>query len=238
MNLKPFVLTLTIFTIPLSVARGDESVVYSDSFSGLDGFYSTNTSGDYSDSYEDRILDAHTFLGGEITGGDLVLTVREDKKSKGCDDKPGVLAFSFDEVCESVGHSGFIYQGRQDDSMTIPISGIANVETLKKIRVSFQYKATNDVKDHVGMTLSCRVEVNVDDPYDSRIELGELEFSGEWKTFQMTLDQGENKDAFLNTINATADPSFKLVWSQYGEITGYQDSDTLLIDDLRIHVLK
>lgn len=222
----------------LPTALSDDPVTaYFDDFHDVRGFYSTNTNGEYQDSFDERTRELHSYMGGGFEGGYLEVNVLEDRKRKGPDDKPGVIALSFEVVPESAGHSGFLYKGRQADP--IRLKGLkvpAQKEDLERVTVNFQYKAVNLTKEHIGATVNCRFEPDIDDPYNHRIDFGELKATENWQTFSRTLKDGENREEFLRIINSDKQAAFKLVWSQQGKISNYQDGDTILIDNLKITV--
>ena len=110
---------------------------------------------------------------------------------------------------------------------------------LKQVTLSFRYRATNKRdKTRASMNVNCRVEVNLDEPYEHRLDLGTLKAFDRWEAFETRLSVGTNRYKFLEAINQTQDPTFKIVWGQESEITNYDPGDTLLIDDLKITVGK
>ena len=217
--------------------RSDDVTAYADDFHDVLGFYSTNTNGEYQDSFDERTRELHSYMGGGFKGGYLEVNATEDRKRKGPDDKPGVIALSFEVVPESAGHSGFIYKGRQYDPIRLrPLTTPVKPEDLDRVNIRFQYKAVNSNKEHVGATVNCRFEPDIDNPYDYRVDFGELKATDKWQTFSKTLKDGENHAAFIKVLNSEKQAAFKLVWSQHGMITNYQDGDTILIDNVKITV--
>lgn len=231
-----FLLVASVTSVLFSNRSVADDSAFADDFHNVNGFYSTNTNGSYVDDQE-RSREIHSYMSDSVTG-DMQISVREDAKTKGADGKPGVLAFAFERVADSCDYCGFTYQGRTDDPIKIPLKGKVTEETLDKIQVSFKHKAVNKNPEHVGLTVSARIECTVDDPYASRVDFGHLKSTGKWQTFSITLDKGTNKVEFLKVVNALSDPTYKLAWSQTGGPDSYQGGDTLLIDDMKIMVLE
>jgi len=229
---------ILLILLVLSVSALADEAVYHDTFSNQQGFKSVNVDGSYDDTFDERTREAHSYMSAEVTGGILSITVHEDATTKGPDDKPGVLALSFDRVPTNAAYSGFVYLGRTGDPITIPLGKDVATNILENVSVSFRYKAANTTAKNVGMTVNCRFEIQVDDAYPSRVDFGDLKATDKWQLFEKKLSAGTNKAAFLKKLNAIEDRTFKMAWGQSGPITNYQDGDTLLLDELVIKMVK
>ena len=86
--------------------------------------------------------------------------------------------------------------------------------------------------------LGCRLEPLLADSYAKRIDLGTFTATDSWGSFDMTLADGKNAEAFLRAIAEENPPSFKLIWSQVGSPVSYRAGDALLIDDIAITAEK
>lgn len=215
-----------------------DEVVYEDDFSDVKGERVTVTNGAEEAGAADGTRQVFVFMSDSIAGGKLSMTALGSTEAMGQDGKPGVLSLSYDSVPASTDYSGFVYQGRRQDQIKLPFTGKVGDEQLKQVQVSFRYKAVNANQAHVGATYNCRFETDVTDAYEYRVDFGELKATGKWQKFESTLSQGDNKSAFLDAVNDSPGAACKLVWGQEGELSGYDDGDTLLIDDIKISIIK
>ncbi len=217
----------------------EPKIVFADNFSDVDGQQTTNMNGYYEDSGSEKTRNTFSYLSESIEGGNLTMTIFEDDETKGPDEKPGVLSLRYDDLPESASYSGFVYQGRaQANIMLPPFAGKISNDDLRKVTISFRYRATNPRKEHVGATYNCRFEADVDDAYQSRIDFGSIKATDQWQTFAKTLGTGSNRDKFIEVVNESPNPALKIVWGQEGEISNYENGDTLLIDDIKITIVK
>ncbi len=215
-----------------------EDVVYEDDFSNVKGERMTFTNGTAEAVSADGTRQVFIFMSDSVVGGKLSMTALESSEARGQDGKPGVLSLSYDAVPISTDYSGFVYQGRGQEEIKLPFNDKVGEEQLKQVQVSFRYKAVNPNQAHVGATYNCRFEVDVNDPYEHRVDFGELKATGKWQTFAATLSQGDNKNAFLDAVNDSPGAACKLVWGQEGEVSNYDEGDTLLIDDIKISLIR
>lgn len=65
-----------------------------------------------------------------------------------------------------------------------------------------------------------------------------LQATGKWKSFTRSLSDGTNTSEFIRSVNGAPDAPLKLIWGQEGEVSSYDDGDTLLIDDIKITVTE
>src|SRR6185503_9019475 len=78
--------------------------------------------------------------------GTLLLQVLEDMKTSGPDEKPGVLALSWQEVPGKLPYCGFVYVGRAAaaERLTLPpVQTAKSAADLKDIHISFRYRGIN-----------------------------------------------------------------------------------------------
>lgn len=211
--------------------------LYVDNFSDVAGSKLVDKSG-LLETENSNTRTLHTFVGNDIVGGALILRALEDNQTTGPDDKPGVLAFCFDQVPLSVAYSGFVYSGRKDDPIKLPLSVDQASDQLKNYRLKFRYKATNAKAANIGSEWNVRLEWEMDDSYETRIDFGTLSATETWKTFDFMLSDGTNESAFLAAIGESKDQQCKLVWGQEGEVSRYDDGDVLLIDDIEVLEVK
>jgi hypothetical protein len=215
-----------------------DEVVYEDDFSNVKGERMTLANGTAKAGSADGTRQVFIFMSDSVVGGELSMTALESNETMGQDGKPGVLSLSYDSVPSSTDYSGFVYQGRNQDEIKLPFKGKVGEEQLKQVQVSFRYKAVNANQAHVGATYNCRFEVDVNDPYEHRVDFGELKATGKWQTFSATLSQGDNTSVFLGAMNDSPGAACKLVWGQEGEVSNYDEGDTLLIDDIKISLIQ
>lgn len=239
----PFLLTALAGMMSLTITaqlRGEETVVaYRDNFSSVKGFRTSQTNGNLREGdLATATRQIYTFMSQQIDGT-LKISLLEDDKSEGPDGKPGVLAASYDRVSQSADFSGFVYDGRLGDPIKLPnFDGEVGNEQLKQVKVTFRYKAFNEDESKTGAEYNCRFEVTVEDPYEYRIDFGPLQAKSEWRTFQRTLESGTNHYNFLTAVKRAPEAPFRIVWGQEGEISAYDSGDTLLIDDVKILIVK
>ncbi|NNE01319.1 MAG: hypothetical protein HKN47_28735 [Pirellulaceae bacterium] len=234
-----FVTVLTIASVGvIDLAAEETKVLYADDFADVEGFRSTNTNDSYEDSDQDRTREAHNYMSNQTVGGDYVITVHEDDKTLGPDKKPGVLALSFVSLPTDSPYSGFLYQGRIGRPIRIPsLSDRPTADELKRLKISFRYRASNQDRENVGLVVNCRIEVDIDDAYAARLDFGTLKAFSKWETFDATFAVATNHDAFLAAVKRVNNPTYKIVWGQHGEISEYQSGDTLLIDDVKVSIV-
>jgi hypothetical protein len=181
------------------------------------------------------------FFHGMPEGGPLVMRTVEDNVTPGPDGQPGVLSLAWLQIPPQLRYSGFAYLGgsASADRLVLPLLKEARTtDDLGKFRLSFRHRAINEHREGpFELTIGCRLEPLLADPYAKRIDLGNLAITGEWGHFDMTLGDGTNAEAFLTAIAGESPSSFKIIWSQAGPLTGYSSGDTLLIDDVIIQHL-
>ncbi len=215
-----------------------DEVVYEDDFSNVKGARTTISNGTAEEGSVDGTRQVFVFMSDAVVGGKLSMTALESSEATGQDGKPGVLSLSYDSVPISAEYSGFVYEGRSQDEIKLPFKGKVGDEQLKQVQVSFRYKAVNANQAHVGATYNCRFETDVNDSYEYRVDFGELKATGKWQQFEATLSEGTNTNAFLSAVNDSPGAACKIVWGQEGELSNYDEGDTLLIDDIKISIIK
>jgi hypothetical protein len=182
--------------------------------------------------------------------GSLVLQVLEDMKTSGPDEKPGVLALSWQEVPAKLPYSGFVYLGRAAamERLTLPpVLRAKSAADLQNLRITFRYRAVNvkavekgdagenaKVAEPVKFDMGWRFEPMLPDSFKKRLDFGKFTATDEWGTVDMSLADGMNMATFLLALTDERPAGFKIVWAQAGPITSYHPGDTLLIDDIRI----
>lgn len=178
------------------------------------------------------------FYHGMFEGGPLVMRAVEDNVTLGPDGQPGVLAFSWQEIPPKLGYSGFTYLGRSGSEGRLslpPLKAATSASDLARLRVKFRYQLANDRREGpMNLTVGLRLEPMLTEPYNKRLDLGTFNATGEWESFDMSLGDATNVEAFLRAIADESPSAFKLNWSQSGPLNAYQPGDTLLIDDLVI----
>lgn len=232
----PAFLLLAFATIG-KVYAADAAVLYSDDFSNVAGYAKTNTDGQETEAGIPATRQTHIFVSESTFGGSIVLSATEDNKTIGADEKTGVLALTYGKVPSSADFSGFVFAGSEAKPISLPKLGPNSSEAdLKKLKLSFRYKAINANEKHVGATYNCRFERSAPESYEQRIDFGELVATGKWQTFEKVLSDGENTSEFLDGVNSSTERAFQIVWGQEGEVSNYDAGDTLLIDDVKISV--
>jgi len=206
---------------------------YIDSFSDLSAAVQRfeNGSQDLVGAQRTRVA----FPFGASSDKPLILQVIEDQQSHGFDGEPGVLAFRWDTLPSTLAYSGFVYQGRTSQSISLPLLQEAkSADDLDSLRLRFRYKGLKSNLTDVAFPVKCRVEPNIPDSYSCRLELITITATDHWQLFESILGDGGNSKAFLEYIASDSfDGNFKLSWSQSGPITNYAAA-TLLIDDIEI----
>jgi hypothetical protein len=132
--------------------------------------------------------------------------------------------------------SGFPYLGGAAGRMTIPqLQAARTVDDLRGLRLKFSYRGVNSSSDSpVRIQINCRLEPVLNDSFKHRIEFGNFIATDEWQSFDLSLADGTNLDAFLKMLAESNSPSFKIVWGQSVPIEKYHAGDTLLIDDISV----
>jgi hypothetical protein len=219
------------------VAKKKSRLAFSDNFSGAKSFQVTNTNGASTESGASGSRLLFPFV-SESVGGKLSVTAMSDNKTIGPDGKPGVLAFTIAALPKTAQFCGLVYMGRESRRVRLPGFNVPSEELLRRTRITFRYRADNTCEGEVGGVWRFRFEPNLEDSYSGRLDFGEIEATEQWKTFEATLADGENRDAFLNVAGESPENVFKFVWGQKGDVTSYSEGDTLLIDDVAITVSR
>ena len=149
-----------------------------------------------------------------------------------------MLALSWPEIPPKLPYSGVTFLGGRasEDRLTLPpLQRVKAAADLGQFRLTFRHKAVNESRtEPISLAIGCRLEPMLGDSYAKRIDLGNFTATGEWGSFEMSLDKGTNAEAFLAAIASENPTSFKIVWAQGGPIDNYRAGDTLLIDDIVI----
>jgi hypothetical protein len=238
LNRLPRILVLLAWAIGAPIAMADETILFADSFDDVKGHMIGQIDGKVERGGPAATRRVLPFMGtSPLADGKLTIVAREDPSTTGFDDKPGVLAISFKSVPSAATYCGIVYLGGATPDKALALQEITdapNVENLKRIKLSFRYKAANSLDAAaVGATFSCRLEPLVDNSYASRLGFANIQADDKWQTFETTLDRGQNMDNFLKMVVTMPPKVYKLVWGQVGPITNYQAGDTLLIDDIQ-----
>ena len=193
----------------------DATVIYHDDFSTVAGYQEINTDGELTEIGVPEPRTVHVFVSDSTFGGTIAMSATEDNKTMGFDEKPGVLVLASAKVPTSADYSGFVFAGSEAKPIQLPTLGATATEAdLKRIKVSFRYKAVNADEKRLGATYNCRFERSFGDSYEQRIHFGELNATGKWKTFEKTLSDGENTSEFLIGVNASTERLFQFVWGR------------------------
>lgn len=178
------------------------------------------------------------FFLGKPEGGAVTLQMQEDATTTGPDGQAGVLSFSWQEVPPALPYSGFAYLGHTlaPRRMTLPpLQTAKSPQDLEGIRLKFQFKgAKADSAAPVQINVGCRLEPNLPDSYNKRLDMGRFVAGEEWSTYDAALTEGTNIEKFLHAIVEEKPTSFKLIWAQAGKIKDYAAGDTFFIDDVVI----
>lgn len=230
-------LLLTVLICSNCFGADEALVVFQDDFADVKGATLTNDNGSVTNSDQAPSRSTYTFISDFTSGGKITLSVTEDQKSNGPDDKPGVLAMSYVSVPSSADYSGFVYSGKTQKPIQVAaLKETATDADLKRVKLSFRYKAVHTQKENVGAVFNCRFEPEVEEAYEYRVDFGQLKATEKWQTFEKTLSEADNRDAFLGALKNNSTNAFKLVFAQDGEMSDYQSGDTLLLDDMKITV--
>jgi hypothetical protein len=125
--------------------------------------------------------------------------------------------------------------GRTDEQRLLlpPVREAKSVADLRPLRLQFRFKGTNESREApFAARIECRFEPVLADSYAKRIYLATLDVTGQWQTFDQSLAEGSNHEAFFQAIASENPQSFKIIWAHTGPIADYHPGDTLLIDDL------
>jgi hypothetical protein len=208
-----------------------------DSFSDVAGTINWNRDGVRS-SEGPRGTRTIYFFHGMPEGGPLVMRTVEDHVTTGPDGQPGVLALSWQEVPPTLHYSGFVYLGGREPEKRLalpPLKEARTVDDLARFRLKFRYKAANEnAEGPLNLRFGIRLEPMLTEPFAKRLEFGELTATDEWASFETSLADGKNADAFLAMLAGESPAHFKVNWSQSGQLANYRSGDTLLIDDVII----
>jgi len=178
------------------------------------------------------------FFSGTPEGGPLVMRVSEDIATTGPDGEPGVLALSWQEIPPKLAYSGFVYLGGKgaERRMTLPpLKEARTSQDLQRMRLKFRFKGVNEGSDTpVKLSINCRLEPYLPDSYARRLDFETFVATDDWGTFEMSLADGKNAEAFLRAVADENPAQFKIIWAHTGPIHNYHPGDTLLIDDVAI----
>lgn len=215
----------------------DSSGRYIDSFSDLSGAIQKFENGVQVMPTAQRTRLVFPF--GAASTEPLVLKAVEVQQAKGFDEKPGLLALSWDTLPSTLAYSGFVYQGRTVQPIRLPLLHAArSADDLDSLHLRFRYKGLKPNSTDVAFSVRCRVEPNVPEAYEYRLELMTINVTDQWQLFEAILGDGGNSKAFLQLVSSESfDGNFKVSWSQNGPIANYLGA-TLLIDDLEIGSIK
>jgi hypothetical protein len=232
---------------PLPGGEGKEQTLYADSFADVKGSVKRHVEGKTVQEVPGNTRTVYMFRGMPEEGA-LVLQVLEDMKTSGPDEKPGVLALSWQEVPGKLPFSGFVYLGRAaaTERMTLPpVQTAKSAADLKDIHISFRYRAVNlkaaekgdsganaKAAEPLKLPISWRFEPALADSYKKRLDFGKFTATDEWGTVDVCLKDGTNMEEFLRTLADEHPTAFKIVWTQGDAIANYHAGDTLLIDDI------
>lgn len=221
--------------------------LYADSFADVKGSVKRHVEGKTVQEVPGNTRLVHMFRGMPEEGA-LVLQVLEDMKTSGLDEKPGVLALSWQEVPGKLPYCGFVYVGRAAaaERMTLPrVQTAKSAADLKDIRISFRYRAINVKAAEKGdgganakaagpmkLQMGWRFEPALPDSFKKRLDFGKITATDEWGTADVCLKDGTNMEAFLRMLADEHPTAFKIVWAQGDSIANYHAGDTLLIDDI------
>ena len=165
----------------------------------------------------------------------ILLEVIEDVEMLGADGLPGVLSFAWQSTPASLEYSGFVFLGGAQNKLKLPrISAVKSRSELDSFHLRYRYKGRSKASDSVNFQIGCRIEPGENDAFASRIDMPAILVKDQWQDFSMALGSGSNVKAFLKALAKNPGDQFKVVWSQVGPIAGYQEGDTLFIDDLEI----
>jgi hypothetical protein len=232
---------------PAAKAPPIGEALYADSFADVKGSVKRHVEGKTVQEVPGNTRTVYMFRGMPEEGA-LVLQVLEDMKTSGPDEKPGVLALSWQEVPGKLPYCGFVYVGRAAaaERLTLPpVQTAKSAADLKDLRISFRYRAVNvkaaekgdaaegaKATEPVKVTMGWRFEPMLADSYKKRLDFGKITATDEWGTVDVCLKDGTNMEAFLRMLADEHPTAFKIVWAQGDSIANYHAGDTLLIDDI------
>lgn len=212
------------------VAFGPSATVLSYDFRDADGGGLVNREGQYSN----RGAPNHAFTlfsrNQRNTDEQFHIEAYTDKDEKGPDGQPGILRFQLNELPSDINFLGFSYLGRGpagDFSIPYWRPGALGQADLQELTISLRYKSNRPT------SWNFRMEPN-DDPYNNRLEFGDLRATTQWATFTQRFSDGKNLEQFLRAVNGAGalGLKLKLTWASAG--VDYRPGDMLLIDDIRI----
>jgi hypothetical protein len=170
--------------------------------------------------------------------GRRALVVAELSEAVGADSRPGVLRVEWEHVPESIDYSGFRYEGRIDPSQRFRLPQIMTAQSpadLRGFKFRAKFKAENEnLGDEATIKFDLRIEPVEDRSYDNRLDLGTIEASSTWKTFEIDLAEAKNGERFVEMFARRGSGLCALIFAQAGSINDYHDGDGLLIDDIEV----
>jgi hypothetical protein len=211
--------------------------LYSDSFADVTGSirWSRNGAKSSEGPPAQRTL---FFFSAMPEDGNLAMRIHEDAVTTGPDGQPGVLALSWEEIPAKLPWSGFVYLGRakKEEHLLLPrVKNARSAIDLEGVRLKFRYRGISPNSEApVNLKIGCRLEPQLADSYNRRLDLGSFEATEEWGTFNMLLADCTNQDAFFKCLAEEQPAAFKIVWGQQMPISQHHAGDTLLIDDIAI----
>jgi hypothetical protein len=173
------------------------------------------------------------FAGTQFKGR-LALIISELPEVVGADSRPGVLRVEWEHVPESNDYSGFRYEGRHAQRLTLPqLMTARTLEELRGFKFRAKFKAENEnLGDAATIKFNLRIEPVEDRSSDNRLDFGTVEASSTWKTFEIDLADAKNGDRFVEAFARRGSGLLDVVFAQAGSISDYHDGDGLLIDDI------
>jgi hypothetical protein len=178
---------------------------------------------------------AWPFAASEFQGR-LGLIISELPEAVGADSRPGILRVEWEHVPESIGYSGFRYEGRRETNRRLTLPQIMTAKTPEELRgfkFRAKFKAENEnLGDEATIKFDLRIEPVEDRNYDNRLDFGTVEASSTWKTFEFDLAEAKNGEKFVEMFARRGTGLCALIFAQAGSINDYHDGDGLLIDDI------
>lgn len=173
------------------------------------------------------------FAGTQFKGR-LALVISELPEVVGADSRPGVLRVEWEHVPESNDYSGFRYEGRHAQRLTLPqLMTARTLEELRGFKFRAKFKAENEnLGDAATIKFNLRIEPVEDRSSDNRLDFGTVEASSTWKTFEIDLAEAKNGDRFVEAFVRRGSGLLDVVFAQPGSISDFHDGDGLLIDDI------
>ena len=170
--------------------------------------------------------------------GQLALIISELPEVAGADSQPGVLRVEWEHVPESIGYSGFRYEGRVDEAQRLKLPQIMSalsMEELRGFKFRAKFKASNEsLGDEAKIKFDLRMEPVEERTYDNRLDFGTIEATSTWKPFEIDLGDAKNGERFIETFAKRGSGMCVLVFAQAGSIGDYHDGDGILIDDIEV----